>query len=228
MRLLFDLEVKGAKGLVCGANKHDYHLKGAQEGRDFTAEPLADVAGALEGDLCPRCDGALRIARGIEIGHIFKPGTKYSSSLKIEFTDRDGVLRPIIMGTYGIGTSRLLQTVVEQHHDEAGIRWPKAVAPLPVEIIVVAPERSEQTEAATRLESELMDLGYEPLRDDREASPVVKFNDADLVGLPVQVVVGKKLADGKVDLKTRYNGERRDVSLESAVGEIERTLAEAP
>ena len=228
VRLLFDLEVKGAKGLVCGANKPDYHLKGAQEGRDFTAEPLADVAGVLEGDLCLRCDGALRIARGIEIGHIFKPGTKYSSSLKIEFTDRDGVLRPIIMGTYGIGTSRLLQTVVEQHHDEAGIRWPKAVAPLPVEIIVVAPERSEQTEAATRLESELMDLGYEPLLDDREASPGVKFNDADLVGLPVQVVVGKKLADGKVDLKTRYTGERRDVPLEAAAEEIERTIAEAP
>jgi prolyl-tRNA synthetase len=228
VRVLFDLEVKGARGLVCGGNKPDYHYKGAEEGRDFTAQPLADVAGAREGDLCPRCGGALKIARGIEIGHIFKLGTKYTSVLDVQFADKDGVLRPIIMGTYGIGTSRILQTVVEQHHDEGGIVWPRAVAPLPVEIIVVAPERSEQAEAAARLESELADLGHEPLLDDREASPGVKFNDADLVGLPLQVVVGKKLADGKVDLKTRYNGERRDVPLESAAGEIERAITEAP
>jgi prolyl-tRNA synthetase len=228
VRMLFDLEVKGAGGLVCGANKTDYHFKGAEEGRDFDAEPVADVAGALEGDLCPRCDGALKIARGIEIGHIFKPGTKYSVPLKIEFTDREGALRPIIMGTYGIGTSRLLQTVVEQHRDDAGIKWPKAVAPLPVEIILVAPERAEQVEAAARLESELAGLGHKALLDDREASPGVKFNDADLVGLPVQVVVGKKLTEGKVDLKLRYTGERRDVPLESAAEEVERALAEAP
>jgi prolyl-tRNA synthetase len=226
--MLFDLEVKGAAGLVCGANKPDYHFKGAEEGRDFDAEPAADVAGALEGDLCPRCEGALKIARGIEIGHIFKPGTKYSVPLKIEFTDREGVLRPLIMGTYGIGTSRLLQTVVEQHRDDAGIKWPKAVAPLPVEIILVAPERTEQVEAAARLESELAGLGHEALLDDREASPGVKFNDADLVGLPVQVVVGKKLTEGKVDLKLRYTGERRDVPLESAAEEVQRALAEAP
>jgi prolyl-tRNA synthetase len=228
VRVLFDLEVKGAGGLVCGGNKPDYHFRGAQEGRDFTAEPLADVAGALEGDLCSRCGGQLRITRGIEIGHIFKLGTKYTGALDVQFADKDGVLRPIIMGTYGIGTSRILQTVVEQHRDEGGIRWPKAVAPLTVEIIVVAPERSEQAEAAARLASELAERGHESLLDDREASPGVKFNDADLVGLPLQVVAGKKLADGKVDLKTRYTGERRDVPLELAAAEVERAIAEAP
>ncbi len=227
-RVMFDREIMGARGLACGANKPDYHLRGVEEGRDFSAEPTADVAGAVEGDLCTRCEGRLDIARGIEIGHIFKLGTRYTKALKVEFTDRDGALRPIIMGTYGIGTSRMLQTVVEQHHDEAGIRWPRAVAPLPVEIIVVAPSRTEQAEAARRLESELAGRGLEALLDDREASPGVKFNDADLVGLPLQVVVGKKLADGTVDLKLRCTGERREAPLESAAGEIERALAEAP
>ncbi len=228
VRVLFDSELEGAGGLVCGANRVDFHYRGAEEGRDFTAEPVADIAGAVEGDRCIRCSGRLSLARGIEIGHIFKLGTKYTSSLKVDFTDREGVLRPIIMGTYGIGTSRILQTVVEQHNDDGGIRWPKAVAPLPVEIIVVAPERSEQSEAALRLERELAELGCQVLVDDREASPGVKFNDADLVGLPVQVVAGKKLAQGNVDIKTRYTGDRREVSLESASGEVERALAEAP
>lgn len=228
VRALFDPEIKSARGLVCGANRVDYHYRGVEEGRDFAAEPVADVAGAVPGDLCARCSGELAIARGIEIGHIFKLGTRYTSALKVEFTDRDGALRPIIMGTYGIGTSRILQTIVEQHHDDGGIRWPKAVAPLPVEIIVVAPERSEQSEAAGRLESELAAHGHRILIDDREASPGVKFNDADLVGLPVQVVAGKKLTDGNVDIKVRYTGERRGVPLESAAGEIERALAEAP
>jgi len=228
VRVLFDVEASGARGLVCGANKVDYHYIGAEEGRDFAAEPVADIAGAVEGDLCPKCDGILKIARGIEIGHIFKLGTKYTEPLNVEFTGEDGALHPVIMGTYGIGTSRMLQTIVEQHNDEGGIRWPKAVAPLPVQIVVVGPGRPEQAEAADRLERELAARGYQALVDAREASPGVKFNDADLVGLPVQIVVGKKLADGKVDLKTRYTGERRDVSLEEALEGFERALAEAP
>jgi prolyl-tRNA synthetase len=228
VRALFDVEVKGARGLVCGANKPDYHFKGAEEGRDFAAEPAAEVAGAVGGDLCRKCGGVLKLARGIEIGHIFKLGTKYTDSLKVEFTDRDGVLRPITMGTYGIGTSRMLQTIVEQHHDDAGIRWPKSVAPLAVEIIIVAPERTEQSEAATRIERELDGLGREVLLDDRDASPGVKFNDADLVGLPVQMVVGKKLTDGIVDIKIRYTGERREVSLDAASEQVQRAIEQAP
>ena len=228
VRVLFDAEARGARGLVCGANKLDYHYTGVEEGRDFTAEPVADIAGAVEGDLCPRCDGILKIARGIEIGHIFKLGTKYTDPLKVEFTGEDGALHPVIMGTYGIGTSRMLQTIVEQHNDEGGISWPKAVAPLPVQIVVVGPGRPDQAEAADRLERELAARGYQALVDDREVSPGVKFNDADLIGLPVQIVVGKKLADGKVDLKTRHTGERRDVALEEALEGFERALAEAP
>ena len=229
VRMVFDREITGARGLVCGANRPDYHLRGVEEGRDFSAEPAFDVAAVVQGDTCVRCGGGLEIARGIEIGHIFKLGVKYSEALGGNFTDRDGKVKPMIMGTYGIGTSRILATVVEQHHDDGGIKWPISVAPLPVELIVIKPGRPEQAEAADELTRGLAGRGMEVLVDDREVSPGVKFNDADLVGLPLQVVVGKKLdSDGTVDLKTRYTGERRAVPVELAVEEIERALEEAP
>ena len=229
VRMVFDREITGARGLVCGANRPDYHLRGVEEGRDFSAEPAFDVAAVVQGDTCVRCGGGLEIARGIEIGHIFKLGVKYSEALGANFTDRDGKVKPMIMGTYGIGTSRILATVVEQHHDDGGIKWPISVAPLPVELIVIKPGRPEQAEAADELTRGLAGRGMEVLVDDREVSPGVKFNDADLVGLPLQVVVGKKLdSDGTVDLKTRYTGERRAVPVELAVEEIERALEEAP
>jgi len=228
VRVLFDLEVKGSRGLVCGANKVDYHLKGVEAGRDFEASPEADVAAAAEGDICARCGGALRTARGIEIGQIFKLGLKYSEPLGACFTDQDGNSKPMVMGTYGIGTSRMLATVVELHRDEAGIRWPKAVAPLPVELLVLSPEDAEQARAAAGLEHGLAASGIEALVDERDVSPGIKFNDADLIGLPVQAVIGNKLAEGKVDLKLRYTGERRDADIEGVVEAIERALAEAP
>jgi prolyl-tRNA synthetase len=229
VRMLFDLEVRGKRAMVTGANRPDYHYRGAEEGRDFIAEPLADVAGPVAGDLCPAGNEELQIARGIEIGHIFKLGLKYSEVLSANFTDIDGQTKPMVMGTYGIGTSRMLQTVVEQHNDDWGIRWPKAVAPLPVEIIIIATADGGQPEAADRIEGVLMERGIEPLVDDRDVSPGIKFNDADLVGLPVQLIIGKKLpASGNVELKTRYTGERRDVPVGSALEEIERAIQEAP
>lgn len=228
VRVLFDRELTGGRGMVCGANRMDRHLRGVEEGRDFAAEPLADIAAALAGDLCTRCEGSLGMARGIEIGHIFKLGLKYSEPLKANFTDAEGVSRPMIMGTYGIGTSRILQTVVEQHHDEAGIRWPRAVAPLPVELIVLDPGDPAQAEAASRIVTGLASRSVEVLTDERPLSPGIKFNDADLVGLPVQVVLGKKLAGGMIDLKIRHTGERRDVAADDAVGGVIRALEEAP
>jgi len=132
------------------------------------------------------------------------------------------------MGTYGIGTSRILATVVEQHRDDKGIRWPRETAPLPVHVMVLSPDRSDQAEAAARFEQELAGGGLEVLFDEREASPGVKFNDADLIGLPVQVVFGKKVADGMADIKIRYSGERRDVAVDAAAGEVVRSLGEVP
>ncbi|MBU1671177.1 MAG: proline--tRNA ligase [Actinobacteria bacterium] len=228
VRVLYDSELAGGQGMVCGANRLDYHLRGVDEGRDFAAEPLADIAAAVAGDLCPRCEGSLGMARGIEIGHIFKLGLKYSEPLKAHFTDADGVSRPMVMGTYGIGTSRILQTVVEQHRDEKGICWPTAVAPLPVELIVLDPGNGSQAEAAARITGGLAERSVQVLTDERSLSPGIKFNDADLVGLPVQVVLGKKLVDGMVDLKIRHTGERRDVAAGDAVGGVIRALEEAP
>ena len=228
VRVLFDREVNGSRGLVCGANKVDRHLKGVEEGRDFEASPEVDVAASVEGDLCTRCGGLLRMARGIEIGQIFKLGLKYSEPLDAYFTDQDGSSKPMVMGTYGIGTSRMLATVVELHHDEGGIKWPKAIAPLPVELLVLSPEDAEQAKAAAGLERGLLASGIEPLVDERDVSPGIKFNDADLIGLPVQAVIGNKLAEGKVDLKLRYSGERRDADIKEVVEAIERALAEAP
>jgi len=228
VRVIFDEEVKGARGMVTGANKIDYHYRGAEEGRDFKAEPVADIAGPVEGDLCASCSGELKVTRGIEIGHIFKLGLKYSDVLDANFTDVDGHPKPMIMGTYGIGTSRILQTVVEQHHDKGGIRWPAAVAPLPVHVIVIATEGGGQPEAARKIALELAERGMEVLLDERDVSPGIKFNDADLVGLPVQLIVGKKLpASGEVELKIRYTGERRDLPVDQATGGIERALEEA-
>jgi prolyl-tRNA synthetase len=229
VRMLFDREVRGASGLVTGANKVDHHFRGAEESRDFVAEPVADIAGTVEGDLCEQCEGELKIARGIEIGHIFKLGLKYSEPLGALFTDRDGQTKPMVMGTYGIGTSRMLQTIVEQHRDDAGIRWPKAVAPLGVHVIVIATDGGGQPEAAESIERSLMENGMEPLVDDRDVSPGIKFNDADLVGLPVQLIIGKKLpASGNVELKMRYTGERRDVPVGEATAALEKALEEAP
>lgn len=229
VRQVFDTELEGKRGMVTGANRVDYHYRGAEEGRDFKAEPLADVASAVEGDQCVSCGGTLEIARGIEIGHIFKLGLKYSDALSAMFTDKDGQPKPMVMGTYGIGTSRMLQTVVEQHHDKWGIRWPKAVAPLPVEVIIIATEGGGQEQAAARIEAGLAERGIECLVDARDVSPGIKFNDADLVGLPVQLIIGKKLpASGEVELKTRYTGDREDVPVEAAVEQVERAIDKAP
>jgi prolyl-tRNA synthetase len=224
VRIIFDQEVKGSRGLVCGANRVDHHLKGVEEGRDFEAGPVADIAYTVEGDLCTRCGGVLRTARGIEIGHIFKLGLKYSEPLGASFTDQDGNGKPMVMGTYGIGTSRMLATVVELHHDDAGVKWPKAVAPLPVELLVLSPESAEHARVAADLEQGLKSSGMEILVDDRDVSPGIKFNDADLIGLPVQAIIGNKLAEGKIDLKLRYTGERIETSPEGAAQAIERAI----
>ncbi|MDD5748369.1 MAG: proline--tRNA ligase [Actinomycetota bacterium] len=226
-KVIFDEEVVGARNIICGANKEDYHLKGVEEKRDFRAEPAMNVASSVEGDECPSCDGALTISRGIEIGHIFKLGLKYSKPLGVEFTDRDGSLMPVVMGTYGMGTTRILQTVVEQHHDDRGIRWPKAVAPIPVELIVLNSENNEQIETAENLSRELEKKEIEVLIDDRSLSPGIKFNDADLVGLPIQVVIGNKISRGMLDLKLRYTSIKRDVEIRNAGGAVENALKEA-
>jgi len=212
-----DPAVRAGVGWITGANRVDHHVRDALLGRDFSVDVWADLALVVPGDACPRCGGALRIDRGIEVGHVFQLGTKYSEALDARYTDAAGDQHPMVMGCYGIGVSRVLAAVVEEHHDEAGLAWPEALAPYDVHLVVV-PGRGEQAAAVTaeaeRVYERLRAEGREVLFDDRDVSPGVKFADADLLGVPVQLVVGAKgVARGVIERKIRATGERDEVPL---------------
>jgi prolyl-tRNA synthetase len=187
-------------------------------GRDFKADGTVEAAQVLEGDSCPTgCGGNLVTARGIEIGHIFQLGRKYAEALDLKVQDENGDNRIVTMGSYGIGVSRLVAAIAEQHHDEKGLTWPKVVAPADVHIIATGKEDAV-FDAAEKLASEFAGRGIEVLFDDRRsASAGVKFNDAELIGIPVTIVVGKLLSDGKVELKNRQTGERSEIAITSAI-----------
>jgi len=209
-----------------GANESDYHLIFAQPGRDFEVEQWADLVLARPGDACPECGRVLTGARGIEVSQVFQLGTKYSESMGATYSDENGDEQPFIMGCYGVGVSRTLAAVIEQHSDESGIIWPMSVAPLEVAVLPLMAE-GEVAEVAERLWSELAASGVETVIDDRDERAGVKFNDADLVGWPFQLVVGKRgLADGVVELKVRETGERVAVPLEGAAAHVAGLVAE--
>jgi len=194
---------------VVGANRDDVHLRGVQAGRDF--EPrFADLREIREGDACPECGGSLHLQTAIEVGHIFKLETKYSEPLEATFLDEDGSEKVLIMGSYGIGPARMMAAAVEQHHDEQGIVWPRALAPYDVHVVAL-PGVEQQAEEAARV---LHEAGAQVLLDDRDQRAGEKFADADLIGCPIRVTVGKKtLDDGAVDVRDRASGEERRVSI---------------
>ena len=194
---------------VVGANRDDAHLRGAQAGRDFQAR-FADLREVRAGDACPRCGGHLRLQVAIEVGHIFKLETRFSAALGANFLDEDGTERPLIMGSYGIGPGRVLAAVVEQRHDEQGISWPRSIAPYDVHVVALPGVETEADQAAQTLDG----AGADVLLDDRDARAGEKFADADLIGCPIRVTVGKKtLDDGAVDVRDRQSGEERRVPL---------------
>jgi prolyl-tRNA synthetase len=196
---------------VVGANRDDRHLRGVQAGRDFEAD-FADLRIVKAGDSCPKCGGKLTIEPAIELGHIFKLGTYYSIPFEANFLDEDGTEKPLVMGSYGIGPGRVIAAIVEQHHDENGITWPRAVAPYDVHVVALPGVEDQANEAATALEA----AGFSVLLDDRDARAGEKFADADLIGLPTRVTVGKKtLEDGAVDVRDRARGEERRVPIAS-------------
>ena len=196
---------------VVGANRDDLHLRGVQASRDFEAD-FADLRRVKEGDSCPKCGGKLTIEQAIELGHIFKLGTFYSIPFEASFLDEDGTEKPLVMGSYGIGPGRVIAAIVEQHHDENGITWPRAVAPYDVHVVALAGAEDQAQEAATALEA----AGLSVLLDDRDSRAGEKFADADLLGLPIRVTVGKKtLEDGAVDVRDRASGEERRVPIPS-------------
>jgi prolyl-tRNA synthetase len=216
-----DPAVTAPMGWIAGANEPDYHTRNVVLGRDFQVDLWADLVTIVTGDACPRCGQPLSVDRGIEVGHVFQLGTKYSVALDANYTDEHGEMHPMVMGCYGIGVSRVVAAIVEEHHDENGIAWPAALSPYDVHLLVV-PGRGEKAaevlEHAERIYQELGDRGVAVLYDDRDVSPGVKFADADLVGVPVQIVVGAKgLAKGIVERKDRATNTRDDVPLEEVV-----------
>lgn len=221
--LVADDLVTRSRNLVAGANRPDYHFRNVNYGRDYTADIVTDIVAAAEGHACPHCGTALRAVRGVEVGNIFKLGTKYSASMGATYLDEEGVSRPIVMGSYGIGTGRLLASVIEHHHDELGIKWPITIAPYTVLLVSLATERTpEVAEAAERIYAELTQAGIEVLYDDRNERAGVKFNDADLLGIPIRLTLGAKgLAAGVAEMKLRRNGESGELPLSRLADEVQ-------
>ena len=205
---------------VAGANTTGRHLRGVEAGRDYEAR-FADIRQAREGDRCPRCGGAFRFQTAIEVGHIFKLGTHYSEPLGATFLDETGSERPIVMGSYGIGPGRIMAAAVEQNHDERGIAWPLPLAPYEVELIPIEAAGLEAMGIAERLADELEEAGSEVLVDDRDRRPGEKFADADLIGCPVRITVGKKaLEDGRVDFVTRAGRAEERLTVEEVIRRV--------
>ena len=209
-----------------GANEADYHLVGACPGRDFTVDSFVDLTVVAQGDLCPQCGAPLGVARGIEVSQVFQLGTKYSEAFGAKFLDENGKEQPFFMGCYGVGVSRSLAAAIEQHHDDAGIAWPISIAPYHVGLIVLDVE-GEVYDTALGIASGLASAGAEVIVDDRDARPGVKFNEADLLGWPVQVVIGGRgLAKGIVEVKVRSTGARSEVPVAEAEAFVHRVLSE--
>lgn len=221
IKVYADLEVAGMRNLTCGANQDDYHFINVNPGRDFVPEDYVDIRNAVEGDLCPVCGQPLKTMRGIEVGHIFKLGTKYSQAMNATVLDQNGQAVHLVMGCYGIGISRTMAASIEQNHDEDGIIWPMPIAPFQVIIVPVNAKKEEQMNTALALYHELQELGVEVLLDDRDERAGVKFKDADLIGIPVRITVGPKaLQENQVEVKKRWEKEIHNVAIEQVADTI--------
>jgi prolyl-tRNA synthetase len=219
VRLVADESLKEGS-YVSGANKPHYHLRGIRAGRDFTAE-WHDIHNAKAGDFCVKCGNPLHVERVIEIGNIFKLGTKYSTPLKAVFLDQNGQEKPIIMGSYGIGPARIAAAAVEQNNDKDGIIWPKSIAPFDVELLPLNMNDAKTVETAEGLYSGLRERGFDVLMDDRDERAGVKFKDADLIGIPLQIIIGEKnLKEGLIEIKDRKTKESTKVKAEEVIERI--------
>ena len=225
-KVVADDSVRLGANFVVGANRQDYHLRNANYPRDFNADIVEDIALAQEGYGCPNCKSLLAFRRGIEAGQVFKLGTKYSESMGAYYSDQNGGQRPVVMGSYGIGVGRLLAAAIEQSHDDAGIIFPRAIAPYHVWLIALNADKEGVSEAAEELYQALEEDGAEVLYDDRDESAGVKFNDADLLGLPVRVVVSpRNLKLGQVEVKLRSESEATMVPIAEAAGRVKEMLS---
>ena len=222
--LFIDQEVVDQRNVIVGANKTGYHIQNANFGRDFEGQ-VGDFRNVQEGDKCPKCGQPLEIMRGVEVGHIFKLGTKYSESMGATFLDQNGKSQPIIMGCYGIGVERTVAAVIEQHHDENGIIWPLAIAPYHVVVVPVNVKKEEHLENAEKIYKELEAAGVEVLLDDRNERAGFKFKDSDLLGIPMRITVGKDIVDGKVEFKLRKEADKEIISVDEVLDRVKAEFA---
>jgi len=233
--VIVDDAIPTSPNLVAGANEAGYHLRNVNYGRDYLADVVSDIAAAQGGDACPQCGNLLRAERGVEVGNIFKLGTWFSDAMGCTFLDADGQARPVIMGSYGIGSGRLLACIAEEHHDDYGLIWPVSVAPYQIHLVSLGKKKGSGTgekdgrepfEFAERLYADLQAAGLEVLFDDRDETPGVKFNDADLIGLPIRLTVSERsLKAGGVEFKRRDQVEKSIIPLDEAISHVQAEIA---
>jgi prolyl-tRNA synthetase len=222
--IVADESLRGRRNMTTGANKDDHHLRGVAIDRDIQVDRWASLRTVQTGESCPNCEGTLEVFKAVEIGHIFKLGTKYSESMGANVLTADSREVPIVMGSYGIGVERVMVAAVELFNDEAGIIWPAAIAPFEVVITPVNVRDASLLAAAEKLYNDLEAAGVDVLLDDRDERAGVKFNDADLIGMPYRVTVGKKIKDGKVELLTRATRQSEDVAVDAIVETLRARL----
>ncbi len=222
--VIADVAIQYIVNGISGANEKDFHYKNVNPERDFEVNQFLDLRFIKEGDLSPDGQGVIRFAEGIEVGHVFKLGTRYSEAMGAVFLDENGKTQPMIMGCYGIGVTRTVAAVIEQNHDEKGIVWPPSVAPFDLHIIAVNMKDAEQKGLSEQLYKQLIKEGYSVLFDDRAERPGVKFADADLIGLPLRITVGKKANEGIMEVKVRKTGEVHEITTEQLFASIQELL----
>ena len=220
--VVVDEAISKGTNFVSGANEEGYHCLNVNAGRDFDPDIVTDLIAVEKGMPCPECETALNSTRGIEVGNIFKLGTKYSDSMGAKVLDENGKMQSLVMGCYGIGVGRLLACIIEAHHDDHGIIWPISVAPFEVHIVVLTGRKpAGELEAAEKLSGQLKAAGLDVLLDDRDERAGVKFNDADLIGIPIRLTVGSRgLANGQVEMKLRHEKDRSDVPLDQVIERV--------
>jgi prolyl-tRNA synthetase len=229
IKIIADDSINLGSNFVAGANKPDTHLKNVNHPRDFKVDLIADIAIARSGDGCPKCNGKLQSSHGIEVGHVFKLGVFYSEKMGASFLDQNGVPHPIIMGTYGIGLGRLLAAAVEQNHDDKGIIWPLAIAPYHIYLCPLRLEDSNVAETAEKVYQALTKKNIEVLFDDRNESPGVKFNDADLLGIPIRLTISPRTLESQsIEIKWRKEKHTELIPLKEITSKIKGVLREAP
>lgn len=225
VKVIADHKVKYMRNYLIGANESDYHYINANHDRDFEISAYTDLRQITVGEVCPKCQkGHIHFSKGIEIGNTFKLGDKYAKALGLNYLDQNNQLQPVVMGSYGIGPGRCMAALVEQNHDDYGIIWPSNIAPFEVALVIINLKVEEQVEAANKVYEELSQLGFDVLLDDRDERAGVKFNDMDLIGIPLQVTFGRGLAEGEVEVKLRKENNKTNVKLENLVQFIKESL----